>query len=257
MAEWFDGFDDETKGYLQSRGWDKKPAEEVAAEAIKAHRNAESKLGIPADRVLKMPDEGGDFSQIWDKLGVPKEAKDYDLTAIKDEKQAELFRAIAGEAKMTKTQAATLATKFAEHSESQRTQLEMQKATDVSLAKLQLEQKWGGNKDSYEFIAKRAGEMIGLTAEQLNVIAQTVSYPVVMEGLLKLGTAMGEQKLLGVTNVPGMGSGIAPMTREQATEKLADLKKDQDFLAKWAGGDKESARLLENLNRLILGMKPV
>ena len=35
---WHDSFDAETKGYLQTRGWDKKTPVEVVLEASKAHR---------------------------------------------------------------------------------------------------------------------------------------------------------------------------------------------------------------------------
>src|ERR1700721_4362885 len=71
--------DAEVLGHMQNHGWHDKSPEEVALAAVKSHREAQKVIGVPPDRVLKIPVDAGDkagWDKIHQRLGVPKEAKD-------------------------------------------------------------------------------------------------------------------------------------------------------------------------------------
>src|SRR5437879_5504237 len=85
-ASWHQGADAETLGHIQNRGWQDKPANEVALAAIKAHREAEKLIGVPADQLLRLPVSTADaeaWKPVWQKLGAPVDAAGYDFTPIK------------------------------------------------------------------------------------------------------------------------------------------------------------------------------
>ena len=47
-------------GFLQQRGWDTKPANEVVFQAIKSYREAAAHIGVPPDQILRMPKDAAD-----------------------------------------------------------------------------------------------------------------------------------------------------------------------------------------------------
>ncbi|MDE2020403.1 MAG: hypothetical protein KGJ13_08715, partial [Patescibacteria group bacterium] len=85
-APWYQGADQETVGYLQNRGLDRKTPKEAALEAIKAHREAEKFIGAPADKLVRLPKDEADtagWEQVYGRLGVPADAKGYDFSDLK------------------------------------------------------------------------------------------------------------------------------------------------------------------------------
>lgn len=251
---WFDGFDDETKGYLQARGLDKKTVTEAVAETIKAHRNAESKLGMPADQVFRWPaaDDAAGMKTVFDKLGVPADPSGYDFSGVKnaDEAFIALMRTTAHELHLPASAAPALAERIVKYGLDQKNVEQQREAVKVQMQKDQLKANWGAAHDTNEFIAMRARELIGLSAEALNAMANTAGYTAVMEGLLKIGKAMGEQKLLGI-HEPGTGSNRT-LTAEEAISKKAELMSDRDFIKRWGEGNKEAITELDNLNKIIV-----
>ena len=82
-APWYEslGLDDEAKAFLAKTGYTD------ARSAVKSFIAAEKKLGIPPDRLLRLP-EGSpaqnpeDFAEIFKALGLPDDAKGYDLHGV-------------------------------------------------------------------------------------------------------------------------------------------------------------------------------
>lgn len=260
MATWYETFDDETKGYITSRGLDKKTAEEAVVETIKSHRNAEAKLGVPSDKLVKLPepDDAEGTKALWQKLGVPKEASEYDFSTVArtdgkevDPTLLDLIRGVAAETGMTKAAAAAMASRLVKgHEQDEATRTTKDKA-DVALAHQALTNAWGANFDTNKFIADRAAALLGMSPEQLNAAANATSYPVLMDGLRKIGVAMGEGKLLGVGT--GGGSTSSAMTREEAVSEIRSLRDDKDFVKRWAAGGKTERETLERLTKLSVG----
>jgi hypothetical protein len=51
---WHTGLDSELIGHATNRGWDKLDGKAAAQAALKAHRDAERHLGVPAEQVLRL-----------------------------------------------------------------------------------------------------------------------------------------------------------------------------------------------------------
>src|SRR5258708_38450661 len=80
------GVDQEMVGHWTNRGWINKTAPEIAVEATKAAREAQAYVGVPAEQLVRLPKDPKDelgWKQVWQRFGVPKEAKEYDFTPVK------------------------------------------------------------------------------------------------------------------------------------------------------------------------------
>lgn len=257
---WFEGLDTETKGYITARGLDKKPVTEALALTIQAHRNAESKLGIPADRVFKWPDENDaeGLKALYTKLGVPQDATGYDFSTVKsadgkplDEGFAAFLRAAASELHLPKVAAEALAAKFVKHTDDAVAADKGAADAQKQVALDTLRGNWGAQYDTNKYIADRAASLMGISAEALNAMSQATTFPAVMEGLRKMGVAMGEAKLIGGGET-GIGNRV--LTRDEAASKKAELLQDRDFGKRWFQGDKKALDEITNLDRIIVGM---
>src|SRR5579872_1368236 len=84
---WFKGVDADLQGYITNRGLDKLDVKAAALKAIEFHRNAEAKLGAPADRLLRIPTDAADaegWGKIHTALGKPAKPENYDFSAVTD-----------------------------------------------------------------------------------------------------------------------------------------------------------------------------
>jgi hypothetical protein len=248
---WFDGVDDEVKGYITSRGLDKKTEREALLTTIQAHREASAKIGIPADRVLKLPDEGDaeGWKNVWQKLGVPQDIGGYDVSKLNDDKLATLFKQQALALNIPKAAAERLAEQIAAYQFETAAEAKTQDNAKLANAMQELRNNWGVNFETNKFVADRAATLMGISAEALNVMANSAGFPTVMEGLRKMGMAMGEGKLIGLGG-PG-DRGLGPMTAEEAKSQRTDLINNADFYKRWRGGDKAAIDQLANLDKII------
>lgn len=260
--EWYSGFDDTTRGYLENKGWSKLDPVGAIGEALKSYRELESKIGIPADRLVKWPDaeDKDGMKAIHARLGVPADATGYDFTGVKkkDGTPAEapfldFMRQNAAALNLPKDAAQGLAAAFVQFGEQTEEHTALVERAAVAVAQDALKANWGANFETNKFVADRAASLLKLTPDVLNVIAEHSSYGAVMEGLLNVGRQMGEAALVGAGG-PG-GGATGPMTREQAISRKDELMADSSFFDRWYSKDsaisKAAVRELENLDRLI------
>src|SRR5258708_32263958 len=95
---WYDGVDSDTVGYIQNRGLDKVDAKNAFLAAVKAHKEAEKLIGVPADQVLRLPKDANDTSgwnTVKDRLGRPKDASGEDFTAVKESANEDFLKCAA------------------------------------------------------------------------------------------------------------------------------------------------------------------
>src|SRR6267378_4161532 len=88
-APWYQsvtGVDQEIVGHWTNAGWINKKPEEIALEATRSWKAAEKHLGAPASELVRLPkdpkDEAG-WKGVWQRLGAPKDPKEYDFSPIK------------------------------------------------------------------------------------------------------------------------------------------------------------------------------
>jgi hypothetical protein len=259
---WYDGkiTDAVEIGHLQNRGWDKLDAAGAAAAAVKAHREAEKHLGLPADQLLRMPKDGSDVAAldaIYQRLGAPKEAKGYDdtLNGIKFEDGSTLddglkntIRTIAHRNHLTPAQTADLAKEIVKLADTDETGDKADAQAKYEIEAADLRRNWGANMEVNTAIARSAAQKVGISADALATIEKASGYKAVMEAFLKIGQAMGEDQFIRDPNNPGGGT---VLSREQAIAKLDELKSDKAFVAKYLAGDERAAAEMMKLTTIV------
>jgi hypothetical protein len=260
-VSWWADLEDETKGYLQNKGWDKLNEKEAVHEMFKSYRDAEKKLGIPADRVLRMPsqEDTQGWKTLYEKLGVPSTPDQYDFSALRQadgspppENFLNTMRESAAANHLTKDAAAKIADSVLKLAEKERLDQSHKATAEVALAHDALRVSWGANFETNKFVADRAAQMMGISTDALNALAAQTSYGTVMESLRKIGVSMGEAALVGNAGMAGGGQNRI-MTREQAMARKGELMSDQDWRSRWLKADKDALTEIQNLDRLIVG----
>jgi hypothetical protein len=261
---WYDGvpgFDQEMLGHLQNRAWDKKAAPEVAVEAIKAWKSAERLVGVPSEQVLRVPKDAADeagWSAVWSRLGKPKEAKEYDFSAIKfsdgtplDDAFAESARQWAFKFNLPKDAATGITQEFAKFLDTADTSEKTEREAKLVEQKAALKKNWGANEAANMFTAGRAATALGVAPETVAALEGVIGYDKIMDMFLSIGQKIGEDKFVR-SDAPGSKGG--PMTREQAIAKRTDLMSDPVWVKAYQDGDKARLREMMGLNSIITGI---
>lgn len=263
-ALWYTGkADAEVVGHWQNRGWADKPAEHIAIEATKAHREAEKLIGAPANELIRVPktaaDEAG-WKSLWGRLGAPDDAAGYDFSTVKpanaekiDDKLAEVLRTSAASAHLPKDAAVAVASAFVKHLDGIAASQAAERAAALVVERESLKTNWGVNFDVNKFVASQAAQKLGIDAATVTALENQVGYAKVMGMFHSLGVKMGEDKYVagaGGQNNPGV------MSVEQATAGLKDLMADKAAMAKYVAGDREVGRQMKALQLVVAsGMK--
>lgn len=260
---WHAALDDETRGHITNRGWDKLEAPAATQEAVKAFRELEKMRGIPADQIAYIPKDATDpkWNDLWKRLGAPDDPKGYVFDGVKmkdgsapPEAFVEHVRGLAASLHLPVSAAAAIASSVLAY---QGTAAEAE-ATAAAIRggaeKAQLAQNWGANFDLNMFTAQKAVEAMGLPKEMIAAIESTQGYAKTMEAFRVIGSRMSEADLLrgGGTVDPGRQS----FTREQAVAEKGKLMGDTAWVKKYLDGDKAAVETMDNLHRTILGPAP-
>ena len=259
VTNWYDGADAEIIGHMQNLGWDKKTPAEAALLAAKSHREANKLIGVPADQILRKPKDAADldnWNKVYDFLGVPKEATGYDMTNVKraDGKDVEpafvdALRKAAHSAKLPPGAAVDMARAVVAHIDAEAaTKLNNERAL-VEEQRRKLKDNWGPNYAANEFIAKEAVKKFGLGEEVVVAIATAAGLDKTMEFFRALGVATGEDRFVA----GGGGGGQQVWTKEAATARLADLRRDPEWVKRWASGGAAEKQEKARLDTIIAG----
>jgi hypothetical protein len=233
---WHTGLDAEISGHAQTKGWHLLEPTAAAAAAIKAHREAESKLGAPSDRLLRLPTEGNsdEAKAFWQKLGAPADAAGYEFTGIDfgaDDASKELtgkfietmrgFAAANNLPKDIASKAAQTAFKFIDDQGKAESAAE---AVRQKEERAKLEQDWGppdGEKFKLNMgLADRAALATGMPQEVLDKIKESLGGAETARWLRHLADLTGEAKYVQADpNAAANGT----MTRDQAVERRFQL----------------------------------
>lgn len=252
-AAWHDSFDAETKGWLANRGLDKLDVNEALAKAIEGHRQAERHLGVPADRILKLPEQltGDDMGPVYDRLGRPATADGYEFKAPEG---AELDENFVGWAKkafhaagISKENAAKLVDSF--HNDFVKATLEAQTQAQMQdhTARVQaLDKEWGAAREQNIQIARSAATALGYDAATIDKLEAAMGYDWVMKHFHALGTKIVEDSF-----VTGKSPSLSRiLTPEQALSRISDLKADENFRKKYLAGDVEATQEMARLHQM-------
>lgn len=254
---WHDGVEAETLGHWQNKGWKVDDPKEIAVAATKQARELEKHFGVPADQIVKMPKADAkpeEFRAYYERIGAPKEAKDYDLSAIKDAPIADSLRAAMYDKGVPKEAAIAVAASVAKALESQASTQTTLDAGKLAEQKVTLEKNWGG-KDSatYQFNhlnAMEGARRLGITPEAVKALEGQIGYDKVMEAMRKIGAHTREDTFIE----RGAGGQGDVTTLEGASARKAELMADKAWSARYLAGDVAAKREMDRLNQMITGV---
>lgn len=251
-AAWHDGIEAETLGFWQNKGLDVTDPKKLASELTKWGRNAEKFIGAPPDQIIKLPKADAppeDLRAFYERLGAPKEAKDYDLSAVKDATIADALRATAHEKGLSKDAASALAATVAKALESRASTDSTLDAAKLAEEKTKLAANW---KDKFEFNQLQAMEgarRLGITPEAVKLMEQSIGYSGVMEAMRKIGASTREDTFVE----RGVGNAGEVTTREGAASRKQELMADRSWADRYLAGGQTEKREMDRLNQMIDG----
>jgi hypothetical protein len=247
---WYEGkADGELLGHMQTLGWHTKSPEDAAIEAAKAHREARSYIGMPETRLLKLPadptkDTDG-MRAVFQRLGAPKEAKEYDFANVKfsdgtaiDAAFDAAIRNALFDANVPKDAAGRLAQSMVKYFDDADKAEDAERSASITEARTNLAKNWGKNFEANKFIAGQAAQKLGISPETVDAMEKNIGYDKVMDAFLQIGLKTGEARYVAGEN-PANG-GI--MTLEQAKAELSNLENDKEFGKRLFAGDAAAKR---------------
>lgn len=259
-----EGVDDAMVGHIQTKGWDKIGAPAAAAQAIKAHREAEKMIGMRADHdplMIPRDQAKGDMSPVWTKLGKPAEAKDYDLSGVtfKDGTQLEdgfvtTMRDSLFKANVPKQYAAEIVKGVVGYLDAADATEAAETAAKATTERQQLATNWGTTPEAlatspHMQIAQKAAAALGVDPAAIKALEGQVGYAKVMDMFRNIGSKIGEDKFH-----TGDGRGVdngGMMTLEQAEARKVELKNDKGWVTKFLAGDVTARREMAALDTII------
>jgi hypothetical protein len=190
-ADWTSSFNDDLKGYVQNKGF-KDPS-----AVLDSYRNLEKLVGVPADRVLKLPQDMEDpqaLNEIYSKLGRPQSPTEYKLGDGKSEDSEfqKWARGTFHELGLNRKQAETLAAKYDQFLSGLATQSEEKQIQENKLQEDSLKKKWGAAYDQNLGLAKRTAREFGIDGETIDKVESAVGFTKLMELFSNIGQKLGE-----------------------------------------------------------------
>jgi hypothetical protein len=241
-ADW--GLSDENIGWLQNSGY-KDPA-----SLIDGFRSTKSYVGMDKNDLVRIPkadkDGNRDLSEVYKQLGRPEKAEDYGLGDTDFAKAAadKLF-----ELGLSSKQAKALSDFMVEQDKTIQANADEDWNKKVNEGIEALKKEWGAEYEVKKELAQKAVRDIvsatGLTEDELNKIESALGTDKATKLFYSIGAKDG-----GVKNLQNYNAGEE--TPEIAKFKIAELKKDKEFVAKLAVADREAVKEMNRLTALAM-----
>lgn len=254
QAVWHEGLDGTLKGFLETKGVPLDDPKVVTSKLTEMYRNAERFVGVPPDQIIKRPKADAspeDLRAYYEQIGAPKEAKDYDLSAVKDATLAEAMRAAMHNRGVPKDAAAEVASAVAKALDSKQVTDTTLETAKLAEQKERLQQNWG-EKFAYNHLqAIEGARRLGIDPDAVKALEGVIGYDKVMEAMRKIGANTREDTFIE----RGGGNGQGDVTTvEGARERKQQLMADPAWVAKYNSGDPSAKREMTRLNQMITGV---
>jgi hypothetical protein len=244
------------RGYAEVKGYKHSDPIEFSEALLKSYQNLEKLRGVPAERLLTLPENMEDaeaLKPIMAKLGLaaPEKAEDYGFTAIEgmDQEFATTAQGWMHELGVPPKIAAGLAERWQAFANAQREGV-LQEATEETAAELgRLQGEWGPKYDENVEIARRAVRQFGFSESELQSLETSVGAAAMYKRFQAIGMRLNEGSFIeGANKKDGF-----VMTPDAARSERTRLTNDKDFMAKYLNGDAPATEKIERLNRIIAG----
>lgn len=253
---WYSGIENpDVRGFIETKGW-KDPG-----AVVESYRQLETTIGVPADRIIKLPakpeDPGWKEARARVGFSVPDKAEDYGLPVPEgiDPGYAAKVSAKALELGIPKQMLVGLAEWQNNEMAAmiQADQLAAQQQSEADMTTLRAE--WGEQFDNSSELARRAVKEFGgfakLDESSLNAMEGAMGTASFLKMWAAIGSKMGEGKFVDA----GDHSTNAAMSPDGAQARINQLMGDKAWFERWnAGGAAERAEW-DRLNRIAAGAK--
>lgn len=243
-----DGLSEDLRGYAELKGF------KDSASVLNAYKNLEKFQGVPADKLLKLPDENDKeaVNAFLEKLGRPKTAEEYKI-AIPEGQSDKLAKAMAPlffNAGLSQKQVEQLVAGWNSLQQAEAKAIQQQQAEFIAAQEAELKAEWGGRYNENLELAKRAAISLGITAEQINAIEKSTDFKTTMNLLLNIAGKLSEDSLKGAGNAGGNGV----LTPAAAKAKLAQLEQDPEWAKKFNNKDSAAIEEFKRLQLIAAGI---
>jgi hypothetical protein len=270
-APWYEGkVAPEVVGVWQAKGYELGDPIKVATSLTKAYQEAQSRLGVPAEELIRLPKPNApeaDVKAFLGRLGVPAEAKEYDLSAIKfadgtelDPGFADTMRAALLDARVPKDRAGSVVTSIVKFMDSQETAEKAETTAKLAQEMTALKANWGPRHDLNMQLAKNTLETLGAKVGMTPADTQAawdalgtvggIGASKTLAMLLHIATRMGEAPFVtggGPANDPAL------LSRESAKVEIDALKKDPQFAKRLLDGGRDERKKWDALHKVAYG----
>lgn len=243
---WYAGLPDPVKSQIEAKGF-----KDVSSLAT-SYFELEKMRGVPADRLLTMPDkpDSPDWENFYKKIGRPEKPEGYDVkvpTGQSDE-FAKWARGLFHSTGLTKKQGDAIAAKWNEYQ--QQIAANSTKAGETARAEQisKLKQEWGAAAVQNGEIVDKFLEAAGVDQKTIDAIDSAIGYDafskLVFNITQKFGIQMGEA---GYKAGNQNGSFSHVLSPGAALEKIKELKSDREWVKSWSSGDKDKKKEMDTL----------
>ena len=247
---WHGNVDQDTLGWITNKGF--KGPEDVIASA----RNLEKLMGHPQEKILKIADKMRDETTgiltpegraIFERLGVPKDAKEYEIEIPKenaDPKLADLLRKVAYEEGIPKSAAEKLAKEWNAYQANAIKAYKDAAEAKAKDAEAVLKKDWGSAYEQNINIAKEAARTLGMDQKTVDALHASLGQDATMKFFHKMGTAVGEGRFIKGTPTQTV------LDPNSAIQQINALKQDKGFVEKYLRGDVDSVQRMTRLQEM-------
>lgn len=247
-GEWYAGIADEgLRGYVQTKGF-KDPA-----ALADSYRNLEKLVGVPQDRLLRLPEKPDDpaWNDVHARLGRPDKPEGYELKFDGDDAFAKRMAAKMHALGIPKSAAAGLNEEWNAYVAEIIQQDEQARQQADAAAMTELKTKWGGKFDENSELARRAGREFGLSEDEFKAISGSLGSGKTLELFQRIGGKLGEAPGF---NPPGGGQGNTfGLSAEGAKARIQSLMGDKDWTTKYLNGGAAEKDEMTRLQKIAAG----
>lgn len=251
-TDWVNDFPDDLRGYIANKKF------QTPKDVAESYRNLEKLARAGEDKLARIPDRDDDadgFNALYDKLGRPKEAKEYEFKLGEfggDEKIENFFRETFHKTGLNKKQAAQFVAEWNGVMENAMKEQNEAQSREIETQINGLKKEWGPAYDQKVQQNAKVLERFGLKAEEaagvLDALDKSAGFAKTMKFLDAIAQGMGEENFVGGQS-GGKGGALSP---QQAKDKLEGLKQDPLWTERYMRGEpsarEEAQRLMKMAN---------
>jgi hypothetical protein len=248
QSDWTTGFNDDLKGYVQTKGF----RDPVAV--LDSYRNMEKLMGVPSERLIKLPNKEDDpsWSEVYDRLGRPRDPKEYKIDVPKeigDDKFADWAKSTFHELGISKSAGEKLAAKWTEYAIGNQKSKTADYTAKVEQENQGLKKEWGMAYDKHVSLAQQAAKAFKIDGPTIEKLEGAMGFAGVMKFFQNLGSKLGEGQYVsqGSSSGNSFGNELAP---DAARGRIQNLRKDPDFVRRYTSGDIGAREEFERLHKM-------